>query len=72
MTDGYAFHCMWSAEDGEYVGLVDEFPPLSWLAPMKADALSGIRRVTAEVIEDMRRNGEPTLRLVSSHRPSND
>lgn len=58
MNDGYTYRCAWSDEDGEYVGSVDEFPSLSWLAPTQEDALGGIRRVTAEVVGDLRANGE--------------
>lgn len=34
-------------------------PSLSWLAPSPEKALSGIRRVVAEVVDDMRASGEP-------------
>ncbi len=50
---------MWSEEDGEYAGLCAEFPGLSWLAYTLEAALKGIRRVVANVISDMIRNGEP-------------
>ncbi len=35
-----------------------EFPSLSWLAPTPEKALSGIRRVVAEVVEEMKASGE--------------
>lgn len=44
--------------DNEYVGLCAEFPGLSWLAKTPEGALRGIRKVIADVIDDMKRNGE--------------
>ena len=58
MADHYTYRVMWSAEDGEYVGLCAEFPSLSWLAPTQEEAFSGIRTLVAEVVEDMVGNGE--------------
>ena len=54
-----AYHSRWSDEDGEFVGYVDEFPSLSWLAPTQDEAIDGIRRVTAKVVA----NGESVLCL---------
>jgi len=56
--DRYTYRVTWSEDDQEYVGLCGEFPSLSWLAPSQEAALRGIRRVVAEVREDMRSNGE--------------
>lgn len=56
--DHYTYRVTWSQEDGEYVGQCVEFPSLSWLAGTQEEALSGIRTVTAEVVSDMRSNGE--------------
>ena len=36
-----AYHSRWSDEDGEFVGYVDEFPSLSWLAPTQDEAIDG-------------------------------
>ena len=44
--------------DVEFVGLCAEFPLLSWLEPTLEEAFSGIRRVVAEVLEDMLEDGE--------------
>ena len=55
----YTYRVTWSAEDSEHVGLCAEFPSLSWLAPSPEKALSGIRRVVAEVVEDLKASGEP-------------
>lgn len=37
-TDSHTYTVKWSVEDGEYVGLCDGFPSLSWLdkTPQKA------------------------------------
>jgi len=57
-NDHYTYRVTWSAADNEYVGLCAEFPSLSWLAKTPEEALRGIRRVVAAVIEDMRKTGE--------------
>lgn len=56
--DHYTYRVTWSEEDKEYVGLCAEFPSLSWLAKTHEAALKGIRKVVAEVIEDLRKNKE--------------
>jgi hypothetical protein len=57
-----ANHCTyrvtWSAQDNEHLGLCEEFPSLSWLAPSSEEALAGIRRVVAQVVGDMKASGE--------------
>ena len=55
----YTYRVTWSAEDNEHVGLCAEFPSLSWLAPTPEKALSGIRRVVAVVVDEMKAAGEP-------------
>ena len=55
----YTYRVTWSAEDNEHVGLCAEFPSLSWLAPTPEKALSGIRRVVTQVVDEMRTSGEP-------------
>jgi len=57
-NDHYTYRVTWSAEDNEHVGLCAEFPGLSWLAKTPEAALKGIRKVVAEVIEDMKKTGE--------------
>ena len=56
--DHYTYRITWSPEDQEHIGLCAEFPSLSWLAKSPAKALDGIRRLVAEVLEDMQKNGE--------------
>lgn len=46
--DDDTYRVVWSQEDGEYVGLCDEFPSLSWLAVTPEEALSGIRKLAIE------------------------
>lgn len=58
-TNHYTYRVTWSAEDAEHVGLCVEFPSLSWLAPTPEKALAGIRRAVAEVVADMKAQGEP-------------
>jgi predicted HicB family RNase H-like nuclease len=54
----YTYRVTWSVDDNEYVGLCVEFPGLSWLAPDPEEALRGVRKVVADVVADMRSNGE--------------
>ena len=56
--DHYSYRVIWSEDDNEYVGLCSEFPSLSWLAVSPAEALGGIRKVVAEVVEEMIKNKE--------------
>lgn len=55
----YTYRVIWSEEDGEFVGLCDEFPGISWLEENQADALKGIVDAVGEIIEDMTANNEP-------------
>ncbi len=57
--DHYTYRVTWSAEDGEFVGLVAEFPSLSWLAGEQVAALTGIRDLVAEVVADLESPPEP-------------
>lgn len=58
-NDHYTYRVTWSVEDNKYVGLCAEFPSLSWLASTPEGALKGIRKVVADIIEDMKKTGEP-------------
>jgi predicted HicB family RNase H-like nuclease len=57
-NDRYTYRVTWSENDNEYVGLCAEFPSLSWLAPSPESALKGIRKLVAEVVQDMGTTGE--------------
>lgn len=60
MTDvkHYAYRVLWSAEDGEHVATVAEFPSLSWLDADQAKALRGLVDLVAAVVADLEANGE--------------
>jgi len=57
-NDHYTYRVTWSDEDQEYVGLCAEFPGLSWLAASPEAALRGVRRVVADVVEEMNASGD--------------
>src|ERR1700687_377099 len=57
-NDRYTYRVTWSEEDSEYVGLVAEFPSLSWLEPSPEKALKGIRELVAQVVTDLEKRGE--------------
>ena len=69
-NDHYTYRVTWSEEDSEYVGLCAEFPSLSWLARSPETALRGIRRVVADVVADMKKQGEAVPEAVASRRYS--
>ncbi|WP_167133224.1 type II toxin-antitoxin system HicB family antitoxin [Paramicrobacterium chengjingii] len=57
-ADKYAYRVLWSAEDNAHVGLVAEFPSLSWIEDDAVEALIGIRRLVAETLVEMADAGE--------------
>lgn len=57
-NDRYTYRVTWSDDDNEYVGLCAEFPSLSWLAGTPEAALKGIRKVVANIVDDMSSEGE--------------
>jgi predicted HicB family RNase H-like nuclease len=65
-NDHYTYRVTWSEDDQEYVGFCAEFPSLSWLAQTPETALKGIRNVVAEVVNDMKKNGEPVPDPIAS------
>jgi predicted HicB family RNase H-like nuclease len=65
-SDRYTYRITWSPDDQEYIGLCVEFPSLSWLAESLEASLDGIRKIVAEVVQDMSSKGEsPPLPLSS-------
>ncbi len=56
--DRYTYRVTWSEEDSEHVGLCVELPSLSWLAKTPEAALRGIRRTVADVVADLKAQGE--------------
>ena len=65
-NDHYTYKITWSEEDNEYAGLCVEFPSLSWLDENPEAALKGIRQVVADVIKDMKANGETVPEPIAS------
>jgi predicted HicB family RNase H-like nuclease len=57
-TGHYTYRVTWSVEDDEYVATCLEFPSLSWLAESRSDAIDGLERIVAEIVEDMVANAE--------------
>lgn len=66
----YAYRAEWSPDDNEFVGLVAEFPSLSWLAPTAVEAMAGIVAVVEEVVADMEAAGEPLPEPLADRRYS--
>jgi predicted HicB family RNase H-like nuclease len=54
----YTYRVIWSEEDQEFVGLVAEFPSLSYLHEKQTAALNGIVELVEEVVADMIADGE--------------
>jgi predicted HicB family RNase H-like nuclease len=69
-VDRYTYRVTWSQEDDQCVGLCAEFPSLSWLAATPEKALRGIHKLVADVMNDMKANGEPVPEPLSSRRYS--
>ncbi|SFN82489.1 type II toxin-antitoxin system HicB family antitoxin [Mycetocola miduiensis] len=57
-VEHYRYSVEWSAEDGEFVATVAEFPSLSWLASTQINALRGLETVVTSVIDDLSESGE--------------
>lgn len=53
MHDKYSYRVIWSEEDREYVGLVAEWPSLSWLSKSQEAAFKGIRKLVKDSVADM-------------------
>ena len=70
--DHYTYRVTWSPDDGDHVGLCIEFPSLSWVTQTPEDALSGIRKVVAKVVSDMRSTGEQIPKPLSEKRYSGE
>jgi predicted HicB family RNase H-like nuclease len=68
--DRYTYRLIWSEDDQEYIGLVAEFPSLSWLGKTPEAALKGIRKVVYDVVKDMRANNEEVPEPIAGKRYS--
>jgi predicted HicB family RNase H-like nuclease len=67
MADHFTYRVSWSEEDGEYVGTCAEFPSLSHLDADHDAALRGIRSLVADIVDDMRANGEAVPEPLAEH-----
>jgi predicted RNase H-like HicB family nuclease len=54
----YTYKVAWSHEDGEFVATCSEFPSLSWLAPTREEALTGLTDAVTDVVADLTGSGE--------------
>lgn len=66
----YTYRVTWSSEDDEFVGLVAEYPSLSWLDQDQVDALTGIRALVAEVVAELEAAGKEPPQPYSERRYS--
>ena len=69
-NDRYTYRVTWSEDDTEYVGLCAEFPSLSWLAATPEAALKGVRKIVADVVQDMEVNKEVVPEPIACRRYS--
>jgi predicted HicB family RNase H-like nuclease len=65
--DSYAYRVLWSEEDGQFIGLVAEFPSLSWIERSDVAALGGIKKLVREVVVEMKSSGEPIPAPLGGH-----
>lgn len=49
----YSFRVIHSEETGEYIGLCQEFPSLTWPAATKEEALTGITGLIRDILDDI-------------------
>ena len=67
-NDRYTYRMTWYEEDEEYAGLCAEFPSLSWMARTPETALRGIRKVVADVVDDLEQTGEKIPEPIATRR----
>lgn len=58
MIDKYCYRVIWSEVDQEFIALCAEFPSLSWLDKSQEKALTGIRKLVASSIRDLKSEKE--------------
>jgi predicted HicB family RNase H-like nuclease len=69
-NDRYTYRVTWSDDDNEYVGLCTEFRSLSWLALTPEAALKGVRKMVADIVQDMEANKEVVPEPIACRRYS--
>ena len=57
-AEDYTYRVFWSEEDNAYIGLIDQFRPLSHIDTNQLDAFTRIVSLVQDVIDDMESNGE--------------
>lgn len=67
-TKRYTYRVSWSAEDGEHLATVVEFPSLSWLHSDQANALLGLVELVNEVVADLEASGESVPEPIAERR----
>ena len=55
----YQFRAWWSEEDDAWIGVCNGFLLVSHLAATETGCLRGLRALVADLVVDLRRNGEP-------------
>ncbi len=58
-TTHYSYRVNWSADGGEFLATVAEFPSLSWLDEDQTAALRGLVALVSDVVDDMQASGDP-------------
>ena len=53
-SKNYTYRIFWSDEDQNYVGECHQFDGLYYLAPSKKEAFEGIKKLVANVLEDIK------------------
>lgn len=66
LINRYTYRVTWSEEDQEYVASCVEFPSLSWLAATQEEALTGIKNLIKDCVDDMQANNERVPEPIAS------
>ncbi|WP_166983181.1 type II toxin-antitoxin system HicB family antitoxin [Paramicrobacterium fandaimingii] len=69
-VEKYAYRVLWSPEDDAHVGLVSEFPSLSWIDDDAVAALRGIRDLVSETLNEMAAAGDEPPRPIADRQYS--
>jgi len=64
--DRYTYRVTWSEQDEAHVGLCAEFPSLSWLDRKAEEALTGIRNLVRDSVDDIVSSGEVVPEPISA------
>lgn len=53
IVNSYSLDVFWDEDSQEYIGLVEEFPSLSFCASSPPEAMRGIYEILIDVVRDM-------------------